>query len=112
MQTPEGIIEVKLQPFVSGFTKAVNNQAKLTVEQMGDLKKIIAKFDESVGKLAERMAEAGDRSLDQEELVSRLEAASAETRQLLKDIVGRLSAAPLRPPERNGLFGGWLKGTA
>jgi hypothetical protein len=112
MQTPDGIIEVKLQPFISGFTKAINNQAKLTIEQMTDLKKIIAVFDESVGKLAERMAEAGNRSLDQVELVSRLEATSAETRQLLKGIDNRLSAVPLPTPERNGLFGGWLKGRA
>jgi hypothetical protein len=79
---------------------------------MSDLTKIIARFDESVGKLAKHMADAGSRSLDQGELISRLAATSAETRRLLKDIDTRLSAAPLRTPERNGFFGGWLKGSA
>ena len=39
MHTPDNIIEVKLQPFISGFTKAVNNQSKATVEQMAELQR-------------------------------------------------------------------------
>jgi hypothetical protein len=116
IQTPDGIIEVKLQPFISGFTKAINNQAKATGEQMGDLKKIISKFDESVGRLVEHMGEVErNRSVEQQllrELLSQLEAASAETQQLLSEINKKLADNLPRRSERNGLFPGWLRGNA
>jgi X-X-X-Leu-X-X-Gly heptad repeat protein len=96
MRTPDQIIELKLQPFIDGLTSAVN------------------KLDEGVGKLADGMAEEGrNRRLDQQfvrELVSPLEAASAESRQLLTDINKKLSVRSFRAPERNGLFFDWLKG--
>jgi hypothetical protein len=39
MQTPDGIIEIKLQPFINGFTRAINNQSQATAEQMAGCKK-------------------------------------------------------------------------
>jgi hypothetical protein len=113
MQTPEGIIEIKLQPFISGFTKAVNNQSKATAEQMGDLLKIISQFDDSVRQLSERMSEA--RSVDEKflrDLASKLEEGTAETRRLLIELLDkRRSVRPPRPvPERPGLFAwGWFR---
>jgi archaellum component FlaC len=116
MRTPEEIIEIKLQPFIGGLTKVVNKHANTTVEQMGELQSIIARFGESVKTLADRIAEEGhNRQLDQQflrELVSRLEAASAETRQLLTDINKKVSGRPLRAPRRNALLLGWFKGSA
>jgi hypothetical protein len=105
MQTPDGIIEVKLQPFVSAFTKAVNNQSKATAEQMAELQKIITQFDGSVTELARHMGEvARSRSDDQrllQDLISRIDAASAENRRLLTELDKKVFAtSPPRPPER------------
>jgi hypothetical protein len=116
MQTPDGIIEVKLQPFINGFTKAINNQSKATAEQMADLQKIISHFDQTVGHLAAQMAEVGrSRFGDQQllrELLSRLEAASAESRRVLIEIDKKLSSRPVRMPQRTRFFTGWLRGSA
>jgi hypothetical protein len=116
MQTPDNIIEVKLQPFISGFTQAVNNQSKATTEQMADLQRIISQFNEHVHQLAEHMSQiAHSRSEDQkllQALVSKLDAGSAETRRLLTEIDRKLSASTLGTPLLTRLLPGWLRGSA
>ena len=115
MQTPDGIIEVKLQPFIGGFTKAINNQSKATAEQIGNLQSVISQFDESVRQLAEQLTEmARSRSDDQKflrELLSKLEAGTAETQRALTDIDKKFATSPVRTPDRTGLFPGWLRGS-
>ena len=61
MQTPEGIIEIKLQPFIRGFTKAVaEHNAKIVDHLAGEkdrwdrLEKLVEKFEQGVSLLAER----------------------------------------------------------
>jgi uncharacterized phage infection (PIP) family protein YhgE len=53
MQMPDGIIEIKLQPFIGGLTKAINNHSKATADQIADLQKTVAQFDKSVRELPE-----------------------------------------------------------
>jgi hypothetical protein len=114
MQTPDGIIEIKLQPFITGFTRAVNNQTKATAEQMADLQKIIAQFDKSVRELAQHMAEAASRrSDDQRDLMSRIDDASLENRRLLTELDKKVSAtSPSRSPKRIEPLWGMFRGRA
>src|ERR1019366_2066266 len=67
MQTPEGIIEIKLQPFIRGFTKAVaEHNAKITEHLAGEkdrwdrLERLIEKFEQGVSLLSERPAVTPD----------------------------------------------------
>jgi hypothetical protein len=116
MQTPDKIIEVKLQPFISGFTKAINNQSKATAEQMADLQMVISQFNEHVRQLAEHLsAVERSRSNDQkilQELVAKLDNGSAENRRLLSEIDKKVSTNGFHSPERTGLFPGWFRGSA
>jgi uncharacterized phage infection (PIP) family protein YhgE len=102
MQMPDGIIEIKLQPFISGFTQAVNNQSKAAAEQMADLQKIFAQFDKTVRELSEHMTQAASRrSDDLRDLKSSMSAASAETLRLLTKLEKKISTnSPLWPPGR------------
>ena len=100
MQTPDGIIEIKLQPFVSGFTKAVNNQSKASAEQMADLQKIFAQFDKSVRELAQHVTETATRRSDDQkllrDLISSMDAASAENRRLVTELDKKVSETATR----------------
>jgi hypothetical protein len=106
MQMPDGIIEIKLQPFIAGFTQAINNQSKATAEQMADLQKIIAQLDKSVGGLSQQLTEAATKRSDDQQalrrdLISDLHAASAESRRLLTELDKKVSAiSPPRPFKR------------
>jgi hypothetical protein len=106
MQMPDGIIEIKLQPFIAGFTQAINNQSKATAEQMADLQKIIAQLDKSVGGLSQQLTEAATKRSDdpqalRRDLISDLHAASAESRRLLTELDKKVSAiSPPRPFKR------------
>ena len=106
MQTPDHVIEVKLQPFIQGFTKAVNNHAKATDDQMAELKSIIGKFDQSLRALADYMATAEKkRTADQEAAraaAARTYEETAETRRLLAALAERLEENPAPPPQPAG----------
>jgi hypothetical protein len=61
MQTPEGIIEIKLQPFIRGFTKVVTEHSAKIAEHLagekdrwGRLERLIEKFERGVSLLSER----------------------------------------------------------
>jgi hypothetical protein len=90
MQTPDGIIEIKLQPFISGFTKAINAQSKATAEQMAALQKVNAPFVTSVRQLAEHMSEyTQSRAEDQKflrDLASEVQTGAAEARRLVIEL--------------------------
>jgi hypothetical protein len=67
MHTPEGIIEIKLQPFIRGFTKAVTeHNAKITEHLAGEkdrwdrLERLIETFERGVSLLSERSAVTHD----------------------------------------------------
>jgi hypothetical protein len=67
MQTPEGVIEIKLQPFIRGFTKAVTeHNAKITEHLVGEkdrwdrLDKLIEKFERGISLLSEKSAVTPD----------------------------------------------------
>jgi archaellum component FlaC len=93
MQMPDGIIEIKLQPFISGLTKAINTHSKATADQITDLQKIIAQFDETVRELSEHMTQAASRrSDDLQDLKSSVSATSAETLRLLSKLEKKISA--------------------
>jgi hypothetical protein len=106
MQMPDGIIEIKLQPFIAGFAQAINNQSKATAEQMADLQKIIAQLDKSVRELLQHLTEAATKRSDDQQalrrsLTSDLHAASAESRRLLTELDKKVSAiSPPRPFKR------------
>lgn len=116
MKNPDGIIEIKLQPFIRGFTKAIKDQTAATAEQMGELQKIIGQFDQSVRQMAEQMAvSARDRAADQKEireLAVKAQTGAAETRRLLTELEKKISAIPaadagrIKPPRRWLPFGG------
>jgi hypothetical protein len=116
MQTPDGVIEVKLQPFISGFTKAINNQSKATGAQMGDLLKLISRFDEAVRHLAHNLSSLASRQSDEQgllrQLMSKLESDSSETRRLLTEIEKKLPKTSFYSPKWSGIFPGWLRGSA
>ena len=111
MQTPDHVIEVKLQPFIQGFTKAVNNHAKATDGQMAELQNIIGKFDQSLQTLADYMAAAEKkRSADQEAAraaVAKTYEETAETRRLLAALAERLEETQAPPPEPAEPPRGW-----
>jgi len=106
MQTPDKIIEVKLQPFISGFTKSINAQSKATAEQMAQLQEVVSQFNDSVRQLADHNTEAGRSRIDDQkflcDVVSKLDAGAAETRSLLAALDRTPTASPPRPPERTG----------
>jgi hypothetical protein len=54
IQTPDGIIEIKLQPFIGGLTKAINSLSKATADQFANLQKTVTEFDKTVRELPER----------------------------------------------------------
>jgi archaellum component FlaC len=54
MQTPDGIIEIKLQPFIGSLTKAINSHAKATADHIANLQKTVTEFDKTVRELPER----------------------------------------------------------
>lgn len=111
MQSPDGIIEIKLQPFIRGFTKAVNDQSKATGEQMAELQKVIGQFDQSVRQLSENMAAATrDRAADQHaarEFAGKTHADAAESLRLLKELEKRISASQPVTVERPEVSRGW-----
>src|SRR5262249_13442855 len=65
MQMPDGIIEIKLQPFIGGLTKAINNHAKATADQIAALQNTVTQFDKSVSALAGRMTDHSKATADQ-----------------------------------------------
>jgi hypothetical protein len=98
VQTPESVIEVKLQPFIQGFTKAVNNQLKATESQTIELKSAIDAFNENVKALSgQLMASEQKRASDQQvarETVVKAQEDSAETRRLLAELARSLQVPP------------------
>jgi archaellum component FlaC len=48
MQMPDGIIEIKLQPFIGALTKAIDNHSKAAADQIANLQKTITEFDNTV----------------------------------------------------------------
>jgi hypothetical protein len=102
MQMPDGIIEIKLQPFIGGLTKAINNYSKATTDHIADLQKTVTQFDKSATELAGDMTEAErKRSEDQKalrDLISSLMLKVAENRQTLTELEKKVSATP--PPNR------------
>ena len=115
MQNPDGMIEIKLQPFIRGFTKAIKDQSAATAEQMAELQKIIGQFGQSVRLMSEQMATAAhDRAGDQmevRELAAKAQMDAAETRRLLTELEKKISAnaaevAGRVESPRRWLFGG------
>ena len=110
MQTPEGMIEIKLQPFIKGFTKAVTeHNAKITEhlegerERWGRLEKLVEKFERGVVLLSEKSVATVDQihtlRLD---VTERLEAnlgTQRDTLRRLADLEQRLSAGASRPSD-------------
>ncbi|MBN8964150.1 MAG: hypothetical protein J0H89_01965 [Rhizobiales bacterium] len=103
VQTPESVIEVKLQPFIQGFTKAVNNQAKATESQTIELKSAIDAFNENVKALSSQlMASEQKQASDQQaarEIVVKAQEDTAETRRLLAELARSLQVPPAVAPE-------------
>src|SRR5262249_34893813 len=58
MHTPENIIEIKLQPFIRGFTKAVKENSAENKEQIQQLGQIIANFDGAIRILSNQLSAA------------------------------------------------------
>jgi phytoene/squalene synthetase len=82
MQTPESIIEIKLQPFIRGFTKAVTeHSAKIAEHLTGEkerwdrLERLVEKFERGVAHLSERSTIAPEQ-IDalRQDMAARLEA--------------------------------------
>jgi flagellin-like protein len=69
MQMPDGVIEIKLQPFIGGLTKAVNNHSKATADQMAALQGSVTHFDKTAQQLAEHMREAARACADDQQLL-------------------------------------------
>jgi hypothetical protein len=112
MQMPDGIIEIKLQPFIGGLTKAINNYSKATADQIADLQKTVTQFGKSATELAGHMTEAeGKRLEDQKalrDLISSLVLGVAESRRTLTELEKKVSATP--PPNRAERGdGGWSR---
>jgi hypothetical protein len=102
MQMPDGIIEIKLQPFIGGLTKAINNHSKANADQVAQLQRAVTQFDKTVQELAEYMSDAERaRTEDQKvlrELLSSLVLGAAESRRLLIELDKKVSTSP--PPSR------------
>jgi chaperonin cofactor prefoldin len=123
MQGPEEIIEIKLQPFTRGLTKALKDSQESTDAQLTALREVIERFDTSVQGLSANMSAAGrDRAADQQamrELSGKVSANNAETQRLLGELARRtapVSAMPVaavpaapRPEVARGWF--FNKGT-
>jgi hypothetical protein len=111
MQMPDGIIEIKLQPFIGGLTKAINNYSKSAADQIADLQKTVTQFDKSATELAGHMIETErKRTEDQKalrDLISSLVLGVAESRRILTELEKKVSATP--PPNRAERGdGGWI----
>jgi hypothetical protein len=115
MQNPDGIIEIKLQPFIRGFTKAIRDQSTATAAQMAELQQIIGQFDQSVRQMTELMgALARESASDRKELrefATNAQADTAEIRRLLSELEKKISANPTAnggraEAPRRWLFGG------
>jgi hypothetical protein len=95
MQTPDAIIEIKLQPFIRGFTKAVKEQSAANAEQAQQLRQIIATFDQSIRTLSDRLQIVLDeRRLDQTQLAELIAVGdhnARETKRLLSELEKHIS---------------------
>jgi hypothetical protein len=98
LQTPDQIIEVKLQPFIQGFTKAMNAHSKATDAQMAELQSIISKFSESIEALARQMsADEQKRAAELQiarETSEKAQQTAAETHRLLQELARTSNAPP------------------
>jgi flagellin-like protein len=118
VQMPEGIIEIKLQPFIGGLTKAINTYSKATADQIADLQKSVTQFDRTASELARNMTEAErERSEGQKalkDLISSLVLEVAESRRALTDLGKKVSAksAPGRTERGDGRLAGWFRGSS
>lgn len=95
MQTPEGIIEVKLQPFIREFTKAVTeHNAKIAEHLAGEkerwdrLERLVEKFERGVAHLSEKSTVAPEHiHALRQDMAERLEA----NLQTHRDTIQRLA---------------------
>lgn len=114
MQTPDGIIEIKLQPFIRGFTKAIKEQSASTESQTAELQRVISQFDQSVTQLSQFLsADAQDRASHEKlmrDVMSRTESATAENKRISANLDDRLSAIQAAIPERVEPVRGWFRG--
>jgi hypothetical protein len=99
MQTPEGIIEIKLQPFVSSLTKAINAFSSITDRQLSAdkehqerLEKIFGNLQVGVDSLSQKItASAGENEKLQQGLVDRLSTAEETQRRILAELQQKTS---------------------
>jgi hypothetical protein len=116
IQTPDGIIEIKLQPFIGGLTKAINSLSKTIASQVADVQKTIAQFDKSVSQLAEHIGEAERRrSEDQRSLrdvISSLVRGVAGNGRTPTELETKVSPTPptSRSERSDARWGGWFRG--
>lgn len=98
LQTPDQIIEVKLQPFIQGFTKAMNVHSKATDAQMAELQAIIGKFSESIDALARQMSTEEKRRAAELQIArdtsEKAQQTAAETHRLLEELARTVNAPP------------------
>ncbi len=113
LQTPDRVIEIKLQPFIQGFTKAGNNHAKAIDARMAELQKVIAKFDQSVQALADHLSDTErKRTADQEatrQTTAKMSEEIAETRKLVEELAKSMKSVSIAIPPRTESSGGWFR---
>lgn len=108
MQTPEGIIEIKLQPFIRGFTKAVTEHNAKMVEHLAAegerwmrLEALVQKFEQGVSHLAERSNQIPQQfGALRQELADRIESnarAQGDTARRLEKLEQLLTARESKP---------------
>ena len=101
MQSPEGIIEIQLQPFIRGFTKAINQQSAASAEQTDKLHAIIGEFDNAVRALGDQIRESAARQEDGRKAVQELHARTDQTAQdmqrVLREIERQVTAVLDKP---------------
>lgn len=107
LQTPDQIIEVKLQPFIQGFTKAMNAHSKATDAQMADLQAIISKFSESIDALARQMSVDEKKRTTEIQIArdssERAQQTAAETHRLLEELARTVNTAAASTPAPDDL---------
>jgi uncharacterized protein YoxC len=101
IQMPEGIIEIKLQPFISGLTKAINNHAKATADQIAGLQNTVTQFDKSASALAGRMTDHSKATADQ---IAGLQKTVTEFDKTASELAGRMTEAERRRSEDQNAF--------
>jgi hypothetical protein len=101
MQMPDAIIEIKLQPFISGLTKAINNHSKATADQIAGLQKTVTQFDKSASELAGRMTDHSKATADQ---IAGLQKSVTEFDKTASELAGRMTEAERRRSEDQNAF--------